>query len=276
MTVKDRQRQHWDAVASGWAKRLAWTERNFLPLTDWFARAAGWTSGHRMIDVACGPGYPTFAAAAAVGPDGSVLGLDISGAMVSAASGFARSSGVTNVEFREMDAEALQLQDGSFDSAVNAYGLMFCPEPERAVRELWRVLKPGGHCAMAVWDERIKSPFFDVMLSVASPLLALPSPDPRAPGPFRLASADTLESMTVASGFSDVRVERLTLTFECESVADYCQLFADVALKARMDTLSDSERARLETEVEEASRSYVQGGHLQLPAVSLCVSGRKP
>src|SRR5262249_12082975 len=157
----------------------------------------------------------------------------------------------------------------------NAYGLMFCPEPQRAVNEAGRVLAPGGRFALVTWDEPSKSPFFGVITSVAAPLLSLAEPEPGSPGPFRLASVELLESMLRAGGLVDVRVESRSATFEVGSPGEYCRVFGDLAWKARIARLSDAQRAGFEHSVTEASRPFVREGRLRLAATSLCASGRK-
>ena len=228
-----------------------------------------------MIDVACGAGYPAFAAAARIRPGGIVVASDISPSMMAAASRAANDLGVDNIEFRRMDAEALELEDASVDAVTNAYGLMFCPNPRQALREAHRVLKPGGRVALATWDEPSKSPFFTVITAVAASHLSLAPPDPTAPGPFRLSSSEELESMLRASGFANVRVESRPMSFTCESVAEYCQIFGDVAWKSRLAGLSDSQRASFTDAVDRAARPYLHGGCLRLVATSLCASGEK-
>ena len=106
MDVKDQQRKHWNAVADGWAAWLDWTERNFRPVTDWLRDASGWSPGARVLDVACGSGYPALAAAAYVRPGGTVIAIDISPQMIVVASRQAKAEGLDNIQFLEMDAEA--------------------------------------------------------------------------------------------------------------------------------------------------------------------------
>jgi SAM-dependent methyltransferase len=195
--------------------------------------------------------------------------------MIAVASRHAHSRGLDNIDFVEMDAEHLQLEDNSFDAVTNAYGLMFSPDTHGALHEAHRVLKPGGRLALVTWDELSKSPYFNVIMGVASTFLSLPPVDPAEPGPFRLAAARTLESMLRTSGFSDVRVDSSPMTVECASVNEYLQIFADVAWKARLAALSDVEAARFREALAEAVGPFMKGGRLRLVATSLCASGRK-
>jgi ubiquinone/menaquinone biosynthesis C-methylase UbiE len=100
--------------------------------------------GDRLLDVACGSGLVTFRAAARIGAEGQVIGTDISDQMVATARESASRQALTNVRFERMDAEDLQFEDASFDIVLCALGLMYVPDPEKALREFHRVLRPGG------------------------------------------------------------------------------------------------------------------------------------
>ena len=263
-------------MADGWAAWFDWTERNFSAVTDWFRDAAEWKPGARVLDVACGSGYPALEAARHVRPAGRVIATDISTKMLAVASCRAKAEGLENIEFLEMDAEELKLE-ASFDAVTNAYGLMFCHDLPRALGEVRSVLKPGGHVALVTWDEPSKSPFFSAITAVAAPFLSLVTPEPGALGPFRLSSPTQLERLLRDAGFSDVRVESLSMMFELASAEDYLQVFSDVAWKARVASLSDADSARLKNEIARAVQPYLDkaSGRLRLAAVSLCASGRK-
>ncbi len=195
--------------------------------------------------------------------------------MITVASRRAKSERLDNIEFVQMDAEALRLPDVSFDIVTNAYGLMFCADPARALEESRRVLVPGGRVAIAVWDEPSKSPFFTVIRDAAQRFLALPEPAPHEPNPFRLASADLLGSMLKDAGFSSIAVNSFPMTFDCKSSDEYCQIFADFAWKARMAALSSDGMKRFKDAVADAVRPHVTGERVTLVATSLCAFGRK-
>ena len=270
-----QQTRYWNDAAAGWTAWIEWTERNFSPLTAWFADRGCWAPGARVLDVACGAGYPALAAAARVRPGGTVIACDLSPAMIAAASATARARGIDNIEFQAMDAEALAFEDSAIDVATSAYGLMFCPDPQGALREAYRVLKPGGRAAFATWDQPENSPFFSVMIATATGFVPFAAPDPVAPGPFRLSSPRELEAMMRAAGFADVQVEKLAMPFECASIDEYWQISNDVAWKSRLARLTDFERAAFRDGVARAAQPFFVDGMLVLTAMSLCASGRK-
>lgn len=223
--VKDQQKTHWDSVADGWAAWFDWTERAFQPLTTWLLDVTSARARRRILDTACGAGYPALAMAKAVRPGGRVVATDVSPRMVALAAERARREHLDNMEFVQADAEALGFEDSSFDLVTNAYGLMFCPDPLRALSEAYRLLVPGASIAVVTWDQPSKSPFFTVIREAAASVLALREPRFDQPGPFRLASPDALAALLQAAGFSSIRIESFPMTFE---VAIGARLLPDV------------------------------------------------
>ena len=145
------QRYGWDLAADDyeptWTAQLAGVRAGLL-------EAATLTAGAQVLDVACGTGLIAFQAAQAVGAAGRVVGIDLSQRMVEAASKSASELQVHNVDFVRMDAAQLALPDAHFDVVLCSLGLMYLPDPARAVREMRRVLKPGGQLLLSVWGER--------------------------------------------------------------------------------------------------------------------------
>jgi ubiquinone/menaquinone biosynthesis C-methylase UbiE len=110
--------------------------------------------GSRVLDVCCGSGASAIPAAAAVGPTGSVLGVDLAAQMLALARAKAAQRGLTNIEFRTGDMLDLKLESGSFDAVVCVFGIFFVPDMVAAARELWRLVAPGGMLAVTTWGPR--------------------------------------------------------------------------------------------------------------------------
>jgi ubiquinone/menaquinone biosynthesis C-methylase UbiE len=145
------QRYGWDAASQAYDN--AWASQ-LRPSHDALLKIASLHPGMRVLEIACGTGLVTMRIADTVLPGGSVFATDIAGEMVTETTNQAILRGFDNVEVARMEAENLPLDDDSFDVAICALGLMYIPDPVRALEEMCRVVKPGGIVAVTVWGER--------------------------------------------------------------------------------------------------------------------------
>lgn len=170
--------------------------------------------GDRALDVACGTGLVSLRMAEAVGPSGMVVGTDISGQMIEAARRIAAERGFANVSFERGDAEELPFADATFDAAGCAFGLMYVPDPEQALREMRRLLRPGGRAVAAVWGARHKCGWAEIF-----PITDARVASEVCPMFFHLGTQDMLARTFAAAGFAEIRTERLATTL-CYATAD--------------------------------------------------------
>lgn len=142
----------------GWDKSATYYERSWgeqlQPALDELIKLANPQQGESAIDIASGSGLSTFPIADLVGDSGSVLGTDISEEMVKLTRSNAELKGVTNVRFSRMSADELECEDDSFDLSVCSLGLMYVPDSEAAIEQMYRVTRPGGRAAVSVWGAR--------------------------------------------------------------------------------------------------------------------------
>ena len=217
------QRYGWDKAAAcyeqSWQRQLAPAQATMLAL-------AGIAPGERVIDVACGTGLVTFAAAESVGPTGLVLGTDISEVMVTLAAARGRSRGCRHVRFARMDAEDLSpLEDATFDVALCGLGLMYVPDPLKAVREMTRLVNPafeltsdpGGRVIAAVWGRRNRCGWADIF-----PIVDARVKSEVCPMFFSLGTGDQLADVFRAAGLVDVITERIETRLEWATDDDAC------------------------------------------------------
>jgi ubiquinone/menaquinone biosynthesis C-methylase UbiE len=153
------QRYGWDAAAPAYDN--AWSNQ-LRPTHDILLKMTSLQPGMRVLEIACGTGLVTMRVADAVMPGGSVFTTDIAGEMVAETANQALSRGFDNVEAARMEAENLPLENDSFDVAICALGLMYIPDPIRALAEMCRVVRPGGIVAVAVWGERRNCGWADI------------------------------------------------------------------------------------------------------------------
>ncbi|MEQ1805621.1 MAG: methyltransferase domain-containing protein [Burkholderiaceae bacterium] len=233
------QRYGWDLAAQDyealWQAQLAKAQAALLT-------CAALMPGERVLDVACGTGLVSLAAAASVGPHGHVHGVDLSGHMVGAAQQRAADRGIAHTSFTRMDGEALDFPDASFDVVMCALGLMYMPDPAQAVREMRRVLRPGGRLGLSVWGERSRcgwSAVFEIVdAEVASEVCPLF---------FRLGQQDTLAHLCADAGFDIVEQRRIESTLayvDADEACDASFIGGPVALAWSRFDVQTRERVR--------------------------------
>jgi ubiquinone/menaquinone biosynthesis C-methylase UbiE len=219
-TVKDEQRQYWNDAAEGWSKNDARLRKSGEPVTRLLLELAGVAPGKRVLDIASGTGEPGLPAAEAVGPNGHVLLTDQSEEMLGVARAKAEERGLSNVEFRVVDGESLDVEPGSFDAATCRWGIMFMPEPVRCLRSVHRALKPGGRVAIAVWGRPDLNPFFTVPVAVLMQHKAIQRPAPGEPGVFAFADRSRLAAVLTEAGFRDIVLDDLRLPMAVYDTAE--------------------------------------------------------
>ena len=194
------QRQGWD-LASG-CYETYW-QQQLQPALDLVLQTADLQPGEDVIDVACGTGLVTLPAAASVSPGGRVLGTDMSPRMVEDLGRLVAARGITNVEVSCGDAEQLDI-DRTFDVALCSLGLMYVVDPPAAIRQLHRVVRPGGRAVVSVWGERRNCGWAGVF-----PVVEARVSSDVCPLFFALGAPGALTDTFTQAGFVDVNETRL-------------------------------------------------------------------
>ena len=277
-TVPDPSRaEQWAHSARGFSKWWDTIERRLQPVSDRLVELAGVEPGHRVLDLATGLGEPAVTAARRVGPTGHVLGVDYSGQMVAMARERAAGLGLWQIEFREGDAEALDLPEGAFDAILCRFGLMFLPNLDAALEGMRRLLAPGGCLAASVWGPPPSVPMISVAMAAATEVLGAPPSPPGGRGPFSLADIAALEQALVRAGFSPVWSEGLSVVSEFPSAESYAQYVRDTSfsLSKALGEQSPERREQVWQAVEESARKYAGAdGVVRMPGEVVCVVGR--
>jgi SAM-dependent methyltransferase len=276
--LKAEQLRRWDSNAAAWDGQHERLEREMAPVSQWLCREAGLRPGMRVLDLACGSGHPAIDVARLVAPGGSVIATDFAAEMVEVARRRVTAAGLDNVELKVMDLEDIDYPDESFDAVTCRFGVMFCPQPDKAAAEVFRVLKPGGRFTLSVWDEPEQSPAQTVM-NEALRRFGRPQPavDFSLPGVYQLSPPGKLAALLEAAGFSEVWVESMPLTLEYESLDVLWQrrLAAPGALRGVLQELSPEETERLKALFGEVIQPHVEDGRIRLTQTPLCAVATK-
>lgn len=205
------QRYGWDRAADDyepyWSVQLR-------PAQDQLLQMAELAPGDHVLDIACGTGLVTVPAARAVGSGGRVVATDLSQEMVTRTAHAALRAGLA-VETRRMDAETLDLPDRSFHVALSSLGLMYVPDPDRALAEQRRVLRPGGRAVAAVWGARNRCGWAEIF-----PIVDARVSSEVCPLFFQLGGPRVLEDAFRNAGFVDVTAVRIQVELRYRSADD--------------------------------------------------------
>lgn len=260
------QRYGWNKAAQHYER--FWSDQ-LRPAQDLMLSMAGLRPGERVLDVACGTGLVTFRAADAVGPTGFIAASDISEDMVASVAESAAARGLSG-DFRRMDAEALDHPDDQFDAVVCGLGLMYVADPPAALREMRRVLKPGGRAAAVVWGARKNCGWAEIF-----PIVERRTSSDVCPMFFALGTGGTMAQEFQSAGFSDLHEQRISVPIvfpTAEAAIGAAFIGGPVALAhSRFD---DETRDSAYAEYLESIEGHRRGDAYYVPGEFVAVVGR--
>jgi SAM-dependent methyltransferase len=275
---KAATRDQWDKSAKSWndwsPQIRAWLRQSTAAMLD----MADVKSGARVLDVAAGAGDQTLDAAKRVGPSGYVLATDLSPGILEFAKDNARRAGYGNVETKAADGENLGLQEASFDAAICRLGLMFCPDPLKGLREIFRALKPSGRACAMVFSGPEKNPCVAILVSTALKHAGLPPRDPYQPGGLlSLGKPGLLDELFAKAGFSDVKTTTMAAPFKLPSAKDYLGFIRTSAgpILQILNKLDEAAKEAAWAEIETKLSAFNSASGWEGPNELLLTSGRR-
>ena len=270
--------------AARWVRMADRLERQLAPVGDLLFGAARLERGSRVLDVGCGTGPSTRRAAALVGRDGSVTGVDISPEMLDAARrAQTLSDDAAPIRWVEADAAAWGAGAEQFDLVISECGVMFFTDPDAAFANLARLTVEGGRFCAAAWAERSRSPLFELPLSIALAEIERAGVDVDVPsptsGPYSLGDAGHVERMLVAAGWTEVRWEphpmRLPVGGGAEPVDAARGSLEFGPTRIVMDGVDDALREAVCEALARAYEEHVENGEVVLQATPVIISARR-
>ena len=264
---KQHELAGWDAKAGAYGDYLAKVTRQVV---DLLLEAASVRRGTKLLDLATGPGH-LAGAAKALGA--TTLGIDFAPSMVAVA-----RRNYPNLEFREGDAEALDLPDESFDAVICAFGIGHLSDPDKAVGEAFRVLRAGGRYAFSWWCSPDKHEFFALVQGAVkahgNPNVPLPS----APPNFRFSDPQECKRVLAIAGFEDVQTQECVPVYTPSSPREVLDLIYKSTVRTALvlERQTDEARQRINQAIIDAAVRHQRGGDFKITWPANVASGRKP
>ena len=264
-------KERWRRAAAGWEARADWFHEQTLPAAAWLIEAVDPQPGQTILDLAAGVGDTGFLAAELLQPGGTLITADFSPEMLSAAQRRAERHGVTNVRFRQMDANLpLDQPAASLDGVLCRWGYMLLNDGEDALRETRRILKAGAAVALAAWtaaDENLWSAAPGRILQARGLL----EPDPPGPGQFAWAEPGAVAEHMENAGFVEPRVERVAMPFRFADVDEWWTHVTQTSVRIGLadEQLDYATRSDVLADLERAAEPFEQvDGTLIIPAAT--------
>lgn len=272
--LRKKSKDIWEEMAPGWERRSEEIWESTKQVSQWMVDRLEPHPGETVLDLAAGPGDTGFLAARLLGAAGKLISSDFSPKMVDVASRRAGELGISNGEFRVLDAEKMDLATESVDGVLCRFGYMLMIDPVAAFKETRRVLRPNGRLAFAVWGAPQDNPWALVPGITAVGLGLMEPPNPNAPGGvFSLAEEATIEGHLTKAGLSLKELERIPVTFTYDSFDDLWSMLNEVAgaLAQVIRGLSKADAERLKDELRTNGAAFRSGESYEMPGVAISV-----
>jgi SAM-dependent methyltransferase len=251
-TTRMLQREYWNSEATRrWVTEQARIDRLFLDVTNAALTAAAPKRGESVLDIGCGTGSTVLRLAEAVGPGGTVLGVDISEQQLALAR--QRIAGVAQARVVRDDAASRDFPPASFDLAFTRFGVMFFADPIAAFSNIRRAMKPGGRLALAVFRPGSDNPWATASIAAIRHLVTPPAPPgPDEPGQFAWGDPARVRRILDGAGFRDVTLTpfdpMITLGANAAEAAEFAMFIGQGArlLHGQPDTTREAARSAFE------------------------------
>lgn len=252
-----------------WADRMAKLAGGLnAPLIE----AAGVEPGMRVLDLASGSGEPALSLCSQVGAEGEVVATDLVPEMLASCRRRARQAGHSNIRFETTDMQSLPFEDGAFDAATCRLGLMYVPQPERALAEAARVLRKGGAAAFLVWGKQDGTTQFMVIDKVLRETLDI-DPHEGAFTPTRFGEDDSPARIMREVGFSTAEIRELHFQPRVDPATRFWRSQLSLRLGDRLAQLTPAQDQALDAAMAAAYQAYMDGDRVQLEVHARIIRG---
>jgi ubiquinone/menaquinone biosynthesis C-methylase UbiE len=267
------QAEFWNGAGGQmWVQRIEDTHKLIEPLGSLIRTRAAAKPGEAILDVGCGGGQNSVELAQDVGPEGRVVGLDVSEVILD----YARRQPdlPQNLEYVLGDAGSEDLETAAFDLLFSRFGVMFFEDPIAAFTHMHSALKPNGRVAFLCWQAPQLNPWLSVPMQAIYQFIPPPAAaEPRSPGPFAFAEEVWIREILDDAGYANVNVEGINHDISMGSLDDavaYMMRFGP-AVEALNEADEETSR-KVEAAIRQAFEPFVVDGHVKGPTATWIVT----
>lgn len=274
--IRDQQKETWNKFSPGWKKWDELTMDFLKPMGDEIIKLLNLKNDAIVLDVAAGTGEPGLTIASHLN-GGKVISTDLAEGMLEVAQENAKKRGIRNFETIVCDVSELPFTDNTFDAISCRFGFMFFPDMLLAIKEMARVLKPGGKIATAVWNIPEKNFWITATMGTISKNIEILPPPPGAPGMFRCAKEGFMSDLFSQAGLKNVSVNEVTGKLNCKTTDVYWDLMNDVAapVVAALSKTDDAMRQKIKEEVYSLVNQKYPDNNVIIDSSALVIYGEK-
>jgi SAM-dependent methyltransferase len=274
-SADSEQAKLWNGAAGrAWVESQALLDRFLQPFEDLLVHEVGSSSTQRVLDVGCGTGSTTLAIARRLGPQGAVVGLDISTPMIASGRSRAERERIP-ATFICADAQTYAFDPATFDLIVSRFGVMFFSDPAGAFANLRRAAREGARLRFVAWRSAAENPFMTAAERAAAAFLPdLPPRRPDAPGQFAFANRERVRKILEESGWDEIAIQPIDVicVLPEKELVPYVARLGPVGLA--LQQADEPTRAKIVEKIRPAFDGYVRGDEVRVTAASWMVSAR--
>jgi SAM-dependent methyltransferase len=266
-------RQDWANIATGWESHADAFRRATMPVASWMIDHTAPQVGQTVLDLAAGIGDTGFLAAELIQPGGTLITSDVVPEMLSAAQRRAQALGIRNVRFKQIDASRpIDLETASIDVVLCRWGYMLMDDPENALHETRRVLKPGARVALAAWTTAEENRWSSLPVELLLERGLVEPVEPGRGGQFAWGEEGVIAEYLEAAGFVEYEIEAVDFPIRYRSVEGWWETTRSMGIRSREARIPD-EREWFDA-LRDAAKDWTQeDGSLAIPARTWVAAG---
>jgi len=272
--IKEVQKAAWNKSSEGWKKWDGLMMQFLQPLNDAMISKLNFRESDHILDVATGTGEPGLSIAAKL-KTGKVTATDLSEKMLDVASEHATHRGIQNFETLCCDVTEMPFEDETFDGITCRLSFMFFPDMDLALREMIRVLKPGGRICASIWNGPDKNPWISNLMDVMIRRLNLKQPAPGSPGIYRCAETGMMSSLFSDAGLKQIQESVVEGNLICDSIEHYWNFMSEVASPLAFSNADENTRQQIKSEIISMLKEKSQGENICLSSSATVIYGLK-